>query len=316
MSENDIMSDLADAWQESEGERIEETQAEVEAIEPVEATVEEVASGEEAAPAEEAPISERPQEDDIAPNQAPPEVREVWDQLPSAVKQAWNDNVKRNASQIQRYAESAKFADSIMQAAQPYQQALQMEARNPQEALATFGMFAQTMRNGTPQEKAGMLAGLAQRYSVDINELDGALTSMLSGNGPQPQQPQQQPQQPPADPRVDQMLRQQQAREAMEANQEIKRFAETHEFLDDVRSDMADELDKATSRGDTITLEEAYDRAIWANPKIREIMQGRTIREGMSKADAASSIAGSPGGGSQSAPQDLRGALEAAFAEG
>lgn len=73
-------------------------------------------------------------------------------------------------------------------------------------------------------------------------------------------------------------------------------------------------------------LQEAYERAVWANPQTREVEQKRAIsateakraKETKKKASkakrAGKSITGAPGGSSQPAqPEDLRGVLEQAF---
>lgn len=83
----------------------------------------------------------------------------------------------------------------------------------------------------------------------------------------------------------------------------------------DVRADMADIMDMATNRQIEMTLKEAYDKACLLRPDIQKILQGREQQSAMrQRRTAATSVSGTLGGsGEGSAPDSLRGALEAAW---
>jgi hypothetical protein len=83
---------------------------------------------------------------------------------------------------------------------------------------------------------------------------------------------------------------------------ELQEFSKTHEFLLDVRGDMADLFDIASKRGQKVTLEEIYKKACAMNPEVTKVMAERAMRLNKgkpSKKDAASSIHGK---GQKSAP--------------
>ena len=305
---NDLMSDLADAWPAEEAEPVEAVEA-TEKEEPVEQETE--AASEEAVTETEAP-------DDSAPPTASIALREAWKDLPDTVKSDYVERERRHSTELQKNAEKANFAQSMMGAISPFQNALQMEGNSPQEAVRNLAQIAHGLRNGTPSEKATMMANLIQRYGVDIIALDGALVGE--------QLPQEQPQQQQEfrDPRVDQLLQQQNMQRAQDATQNIQTWAQTAkaEFISDagLRNDMADLMDMATNRGQEMSLQQAYDKACLLNPQVQQAMEQRKLAEDgqrmASKNNAASSISGAPQG-SPGGPDvnDMRAVLEHAWRE-
>jgi len=78
----------------------------------------------------------------------------------------------------------------------------------------------------------------------------------------------------------------------------------------------------ASQRGQALSLQDAYDRACWANPEIRNVLTQRQERERAQQTSqvaqtarrAAASVGGSPAfNASQEAPSDLRSAIEFAM---
>jgi len=142
--------------------------------------------------------------------------------------------------------------------------------------------------------------------------------------------------QPPADPRVDQILaflssshQQTQERVEQDAMAELEAFASTPEaeFLDDLRLDIADIMRMAASRGQKVTLKDAYEKAAMLHPEISKIMTQRKAaahaREAKAALDAKRRAAGSitdstprqTGGGANEAPSSVRESIEAAVAQ-
>ena len=113
-------------------------------------------------------------------------------------------------------------------------------------------------------------------------------------------------------------------RQAETSETQIEQFANSHDFFEDVRMDMADIMEMAAKRGQELSMEDAYKRAVGLNPEISSIFQRREKVRGASqkgstirrKRNAASSVRGAPAGraeGGNSA--SIRGAIEAAWDE-
>jgi hypothetical protein len=119
-----------------------------------------------------------------------------------------------------------------------------------------------------------------------------------------------------------QQQRQQQGNLAAQA--EVQQFAQSAEFLDDVRHDVADLIDMATKHGRDMPLQEAYDKACAMNPQIAKVLSDRAQQQNLatasqnvsSKKMAASSLApGNRGANSSAVPDTLIGQLNAAWDE-
>jgi hypothetical protein len=101
-------------------------------------------------------------------------------------------------------------------------------------------------------------------------------------------------------------LQQQQAQQQQEtAENEVVAFGENAEFLADVRMDMADLIDMASKRGQSMTMQDAYNKACVLNPQIQAVLQQRQQHKQLTgnsntmanKRLAGSSITGNRGGG-------------------
>lgn len=102
----------------------------------------------------------------------------------------------------------------------------------------------------------------------------------------------------------------------------METFLGDKEFVDELREDMADIIDRANRRGSPITLEQAYNRAAREHPEISKVFEQREAAERAAKASAStqrsrlasSSVRSNPSttpvAGKQSL--DLRSAIEAA----
>ena len=103
---------------------------------------------------------------------------------------------------------------------------------------------------------------------------------------------------------------------------ETEQFMASHDFAEDIREDMADIMEMAAKRGQNMSLEDCYERAILLRPDIQQIIEQRKIAANASqqnqqmrqKENASVSVAG---GGSMITgspnPTNTREALEAAW---
>jgi hypothetical protein len=108
-----------------------------------------------------------------------------------------------------------------------------------------------------------------------------------------------------------------------QAVNEVEQFLSQVEFGSDVREDMADVLEMAAKRGQSLTLQQAYERAVAINDNVRSALSQRQKLNGMqqqtqaaqrAKAAAVSVSGAAPMGALRQEPTDIRSAIEAAIA--
>ena len=217
------------------------------------------------------------------------------------------------------YEGKAKFAEEMWGEIAPYQQLIESEGGTPAGAVRELLQTAALMRQGTPQQKAQALYQIARQFNVP-----------LSGEQPET----------PSDPRYDALqqelqsvrnefgqFRQSAADQQTQALQaEVDAFKAEHPHFEAVRATMGRLIQSGEAEG----LKDAYEKAVWLNPDIREstLSEQEAAKEAERKAQerertekakkAAGSVTGAPGlagNPSRPAPKSIRGALEQAFEE-
>lgn len=271
---------------------------------------------------------------DRAPASWKPDVREHWGQLPEPVRAEIARREVEHARFMQETAEARRTAESVSQVIQPYMHFIKAEGSNPLQAIDNLMATAAQLRTGTGPELANLVAGLVNQFGTGrfgpqfIEMLDSA----LAGQQPRPADPQTS--------QIEQLLNQklapvqgmlnqfQQAQaQAMyqqqaQAQNEVAEFLSKAEFAEDVREDMADLMETAQRRGQAMSLQEAYNKAIFMNDSVRKVMQQRQATQGAqvhtqaaqrAKAAAVSVSGSAPVGAMQQPANDIRSAIEAAI---
>lgn len=263
-----------------------------------------------------------------------PEAREEWGKLPQRAQQ----EIIRRENQINEglrvTAEARQFQSQMQQLIKPYLPMIQAENATPVQAIDSLFRTAAILRTAPPQQRAQAVADMIIAHGIDVAALDGILSTRMQGGVPRPDPMQGILQQ------IDQRLRpvqdfmstiqqkrqeqsqitQQQAQEALEQFFEDPAF----EFARDVADDMADLLDMAAKRGQTLSLPDAYRRATLAHPTISKILERRMLENGAAQQSAAASRArqaavsvsdsGAPSqGGDEDSGGDIRSALMASI---
>ena len=281
-----------------------------------------------ATPPQEAPQALR------APTSWKPGVREHWAKLPPEVQQ---EVVRREGEVARAMQESARFRETLGQVQGilgPFAANFAASEGGALGAMQQLFRADHTLRHGSLAEKAQLAADIVKNYGVDIRALDAALAGQELPNDPNAQLASQlrremQQQLQPVLGFFNQVQGRQQAAFQQineKASGEVQSFGEdgAHEFFEDVRNDMADIIDFHTARGQVISLQEAYDRAINFNPQLREVVAKRAESERANAAAAAAqrarrtaaSISSAPapaGGVPGPANDDRRAAIEAAW---
>jgi hypothetical protein len=263
-------------------------------------------------------------------------VREHWGKLPPEVQQ---EVVRREGEVARAMQDAARHREAlgmIQQVTGPFAHNI---AANGGDALGMVQQLFQadnTLRHGSVAEKAQLAAAIIKNYGVDLHALDATLAGQQLPDNPNAQLAQQlrhemaQQLQPIMSYFGQVQGRRQQALNEINSNAatEVDAFGQdaAHEFFDHVRADMADIMDMHTARGQPITLQQAYESAIYLNPQIREVVAKRAEAERANAAAAAAqrarrtaaSISSSPApAGAVPGPvgDDRRAAIEAAWDE-
>jgi len=270
-----------------------------------------------------------------APQAWKPEAREHWDSIPAEARKEIVRHEQQVKETLRETAQARQFAQAVNQTIQPYQHFIKAEGGNPISAIDNLFSTAAMLRTGNAEQVANLVTQITNQFGINRfgKEFVRKLDESLSGASPKEDPPEiaalkQQYEQQLAPLRQmqeqfqqQQYYQQQQAQQATQA--ELQQFASQAEFMEDVRMDMADLMDLASQQGKQITLQEAYDRACWANPEIRNVLtkrqqaeQAQQVNQTAQRAKrAAVSVSGSapPSGSQTSGGGNLRDDLEFAF---
>ena len=271
---------------------------------------------------------------DRAPQAWRPEVREHWASLPENVRSEIQRRETEHARFIQESAEARKNSEALMKTIAPYEAFIRAENSNPMQAIDNLMSTAARLRTGTAPELAQMVAGLVKQFGVGrfgngfIEQLDSALAGQTPVHDPQQAALEQMFNQKLAP--VQQMLTQfqqaqlaQQQQATQSAQSEVADFLSKAEFAEDVREDMADLMEAATRRGQSLSLVDAYKKACLMNDNVRAVIGQRAKAQGAQQGtqaaqkarSAAVQVSGSaPMGALKQDPTDVRSAIEAAIA--
>ena len=195
--------------------------------------------------------------------------------------------------------EDRTLGKKIRSAAAPYLATIKAEGGDESAAFGAFLNYAHIMRSGTPQQKLQALQNVAQQFNVPL--------------GSQPQQAAPNQAFESLAQRLDRLererqadLHQRQVQEQFSLSSEIEAFSSEagHEHFETVRELMGSLLQS----GQATDLQDAYDKAIWANPEIRSTLTQAQLAEAEQKRLsqtqantgaakwASGSVIGAPGG--------------------
>jgi hypothetical protein len=176
-----------------------------------------------------------------------------------------------------------------MQEFAPYANVLAKEGATPQGAIRALLETVHTLRYGSPEHKHALFMSMAQQYGIDVNrEIDpekARLQWELDSRN------------------VNDARAQSEEQQALTADvyNELEQFVGTpgHEHYPTVRVAMAGLI----STGVAATLQDAYDRACWADPTVRAALQlaenAKRAAEQAKNRNALLSVNGAPGAGDQ-----------------
>jgi hypothetical protein len=241
-------------------------------------------------------------------------IRPKFNELPPDVQAEIIRREQDIVKGLSKQDDERSFGRKVNEIVSPYLPVIRAEGGTPEKAIGDLLQTAHTLRQGTPMQKAGMVANVMRQFQVDPNVL---LSILQGGNGTSGS-----PQQPGAaynpiietlQQRLDRMERQQQEevqqrqlQEQASFQSQIAEFSSKpgHEHFEKVRETMGILM----QNGRANTMDEAYEMAVYADPEIRTSLiaskvseaEGKRIADQTAKTsaarNAAGSITGAPGG--------------------
>lgn len=237
----------------------------------------------------------------------------AWHAQAPEVKQYVADTIRNASMKIEQQAPAVKFANEVANVFRPHEGFLRAHNATP-VAAAQYLMDGYVMlKTGSPAQRAQVIQNLAAEAGVDLASIQAGDVPKVD---PEVQRLRDELQQ------VTSFLQNQQhtAKSAEEAQlaSELQTFQNdpAHEHFETVRGDMG----ALMLSGQAKDLQDAYDKACWANPEIRSSLVNKQIaqeserrkKEAEAAQRAAVSITGAPTGAGPSnlGDMDLRQAIE------
>lgn len=215
--------------------------------------------------------------------------REHWAALPKEVQEEVLRRERETSVALANSSEARKFATNFSKVVGPFMGMIRSEGSEPLRAVEEMLKVAWVLRASPPETKARAVANLVKQYGISIEQLDSCLAGeqVPSSQGPQGLVEFR-------DSRLDAFLAQREQTLAREAEETVRKFSETHEFMDQVRDDLGEIIKLRTARGQRCSLEEAYDVACKLHPDIQRVLEQRkAAKQGQSPGVARARSAGS-----------------------
>lgn len=254
-----------------------------------------------------------------------------WATLDPEIKQEVQRRETETTRALNETAQARQFTAQFQQAVQPYMARIQSMNAHPITAVTELLKADHILSTAPKVQKAQFLAKLITDYGVDIEALDQVLSGNAKAVDPVDSKVEQLLQQRLAP--FQQFLTQQQqfaAQQAQQTEAQLKQTvtsmaADTAKFpyFEQVRETMADIVEVFAKRGQTIGLEEAYNKAVAMDPTTSQAYNQQLQAEAAAKLNgraqkalaASVSVSGAPTGPISSSPSsnDRRATIAAAF---
>ena len=274
------------------GQKSEESDdVELDTADPAQDKVIEAAT--EATKTEASTTSTTTEEIEPAPKTWPKEMHEHWGKTPKEVRDYWNTREKQMLDGLDQYKGDASFGRQMRDVITPYQALIEAQGVDGPKAVQALMNAHYRLTVSPPSQKMAYFAHLAQQYGVDLGNITQQQSQDQQQVDPRYQQLQDQLHQ------IQQHLTGQQQtvqkQEHERVAKEVNAFAAdaAHPYFDDVADDMVPFLKSGAS------LQDAYDKAVWANPvtrakeqaRIQQDQQAEAKRKAQEAADAAKKAA-------------------------
>ena len=229
------------------------------------------------------------------------EAREAWAKAPPEIQREVARREMEMAQAVSKFHPVREFASEMQRVLSPIAESARARGTTPTRLVSDYVAFDSELASRDPERQARAVAQVIKAYGVDIEALAGAIDSPARQRPVNEAQLRAQIRQEEAA-RFQAEQGQQQLSMHVRQVQEFSRRPDADLMNDEVRFIMADLVDSAQARGVALTLEDAYNQAVWANPKTRAIVQQRETAKQRSTADAATQRSMAAGGSIKSRP--------------
>jgi hypothetical protein len=282
----------------------------------------------EVVPEEKAPERATPA---AAPLKAPaswkPVAREKWAALPPEVQQETLRREHEMSRTLSETAEARKGYAAFQRVVQPFEAMIRTEGAQPLQAVESLLRESVIMRQGSPLQRAQIVAKTIRQWGVPVEAVAAALDGqpMPQGGGSQPVNVEEMVDRA-LKARVAQAEEYQNRKLIAKATSTIDKFAADHEFFDDVSEDFQLVLEAMGRRNPELEpdLEAVYARAVAMNPDIAQIVAQRQAAKAQATGStatqrarvAASSVRSTPAGNAHGGePKSIRDEVAALYAQ-
>jgi hypothetical protein len=211
-----------------------------------------------------APLTAEPPAVRPAPKSWAKDVHEVWGKIDPKAQEYIEKREKDFLNGLDQYKSSVEYAQSIQKVLQPYDQLLQSRGLDAPKAIDDMMRAYTSLTNGSVEQRQAALTQMAKHLQIPFPTMANGTDTTGATVDPRLLTLEQQIQQ------LNQVMTSQQ-QAALQAAQE-KASAEVAAFASDPSHALFDEchedIVKFIKAGDS--LQEAYDKAVWANPVTRE----------------------------------------------
>lgn len=210
-----------------------------------------------------------------APKTWRPEAAAKFASLPPEVQQEVLKREEDIFRGLEAYKADASIGKALKGIVQPYMQVFQAQGIDPLQQVSGLMRAHVALSTGTPEQKQQFFQHLAKEYGVELGMEAPYIDPQVAGLQKQLAELQS---------RLNGREQQEIAEARSKLQAEIDAFASdpAHQYFDEVANDIAGLLRSGAAK----SLQEAYEKAVWANPITRAKEQARLTAEAEAKAKA------------------------------
>lgn len=224
--------------------------------------------------------------------------RKVWD----AIAPEHRKHILEREEGVEKFVTTATeeraFGKTMRDAIAPFEQMIRSEGSDPVTAVSHLMQTAAFLRQGSPEQKRQLILKLAQDYGVNLGQIPAQAASVQ----PHPEVEQLRTGMQTLTQWAQQQEQQRIQTELAHAQSAIDDFTKTHPLFE--KEEIRSQAGLLLKNGLCANLEEAYEKAVWADPTTRSQMilqesekaKADRIADANRKKSAAVTVTGSPNG--------------------
>lgn len=220
------------------------------------------------------PVKEEPLlKEDKAPSAWAPAAREKWADIPQEIRQEILKREETSAQGVRRLQEETAPMRQFVEQLMPVIKEAVDNGKHAASYINQVMASERALRNPDQNQRFAALLQIADTYGIPLREVINESVGREVLTRPQQQAKQELHPEVKRELEASRQYREQQEQQA--AQREINDFKSKNEFFDDVAPLMANLLEADKN----MTMQQAYDQAIWAVPAVRAVLLERQGKE-------------------------------------